>query len=90
MPKNISASDKTKLEKKWDDAAEARRIAIEKETMTPLQPSKVLRFELKRFGRHWNSYALDGKHMAPLLPSPSLLSSAIDALYDEMLEQAQR
>ena len=90
MPKNISASDKRKLEQKWDAAAEARRVAVEQETLTPTEATQILKFQLKRFGKHWNSYALENNHWTELLPSPSLLSSAVDALYDVMLEQAKR
>jgi len=90
MPKNISAADKLKLEKKWDDAAEARRVAVEKETLTPTEPTRELKFKLRQYGKHWNAASLENNKWTELLPSPSLLSSAVDALYDVMLEQAQR
>ena len=90
MPKNISAADKLKLEKKWDDAAEARRVAVERETLTPTEPTRELKFKLRQYGRHWNAASLENNKWTELLPSPSLLSSAVDALYDVMLEQAQR
>jgi len=88
MPKNISAVDKAKLEAKWDAAAEARRLAVEHETATPTEATAVFKFQLKRFGRHYNSYTLEENKWTALLPSPSLLSSAVDALYDEMLRKA--
>ena len=37
MPKNISAADRRKLEEKWAAQAEARRVAVEKETRSPLR-----------------------------------------------------
>lgn len=88
IPQNISAVDKARLESGWNAKALARQDAITKETAVPTAPSLTLRFELKKFGRFWNAYALDGKRMAALLPTPSLMSSAIDACYDAMCEQA--
>ena len=90
MPKNISAVDKQKLEQKWNDAAEARRVAVEHETATPTEPTRELKFKLRQYGRHWNAAVLENNKWTEILPSPSLLSSAVDALYDVMLEQAQR
>ena len=90
MPKNISAADKIKLEKKWNDAAEARRVAVEKETRTPIEATRELKFKLRQYGRHWNAAVLENNKWTEILPSPSLLSSAVDALYDVMLEQAVR
>jgi hypothetical protein len=90
MPKNISAVDKAKLEKKWDDAAEARRVAVENETKTPTACTRALRFELWQFGHLWNAYYFQGKKMVPLLPSPSLLSSAMGAVDDAMAQYTSR
>ena len=90
MPKNISAIDKRKLEAGWDAQAEARRVAVEKETRTPTEPTRELKFKLRQYGKHWNSCILENNRWVELLPSPSLLSSAVDALYDVMLEQAGR
>ena len=90
MPKNISAVDKAKLEAKWDAAAEARRVAVEHETATPTEPTRELKFKLRQYGRHWNACVLENNKWTEILPSPSLLSSAVDALYDVMLEQAAR
>ena len=89
VPKDISAVDKAALEKKWNDAAKKREENIARETMTPTEPSLTLKYQLKKFGRHWNAYAADAKgKMIPLLNAPSILNSAIDALSDRMSEEA--
>lgn len=89
IPKNISAVDREKLEKNWNDAAAKRAEAIQKETRIPTEPTIILKYELRKFGRHWNGYARDKKgKLIPLLPAPSLLSSAKDAILDRMESEA--
>lgn len=89
VPKNISASDRAELQKKWNALAEKRRMAVELETHSPTEATRVLKFELRQFGRHWQAYVREGGKLTPLLASPSLVSSALDVLYDAMLDQAQ-
>lgn len=90
MPDNISAADKAALLADWEAQAVARNAAIAKEYQTPTEPNLTLRFELKRFGKHWQAYAMskNGKRMQALMPSVSLLSSALMTLGDEMYMQA--
>ena len=88
--KNISAQDLARRKAGWDAQAEARRVAVEQETRTPDVASRVLRFELWQFGHLWNAYYYVGKKMVPLLPSPSLLSSAMGAIDDAMAYHTTR
>lgn len=88
MPKNISAADRKTLENKWAEEARLRNEAVAKETAVPAISSKTLRFELRKFGRHWNAYAFDGKKMVALMATPSLLTSAMEAIDDAMYNQA--
>lgn len=88
MPSNISAADKTALIASWEAKAAARNEIIAKEYETPAEPNLVLKFELRRFGKHWQAYAMDGKRMRALMPSVSLLSSALTVIGDEMYGQA--
>lgn len=89
MPKNISAADKAGLEADWNKKAHERAAAIARETQVPEIPGLTLRYQLRKFGHHWNSYAMDknGKY-TPLLNAPSLLVSAMDVLNDRMTEDA--
>jgi len=86
LPTNISAADKLALETEWNEKARIREEAIAKETKVPEEFNLKLKFEIRRFGRFWNSYAQKKNKMVPLLPCPSLFSSAIDALTDKMEE----
>jgi hypothetical protein len=86
--KNISAQELARRKSVWNAQAEARRVAVEKETRTPVEATAVFKFQIKRFGKHYNSYTLENNRWIELLPSPSLLSSAVDALYDEMFRKA--
>lgn len=90
MPQNISAADRAALIASWEAKAAARNEIIAKEYQTPTEPNLTLRFELKRFGKHWQAYAMskNGKRMVSLMPSVSLLSSALNAMNEEMYLQA--
>ena len=88
--KNISAEELARRKAGWNAAAEARRVAVEHETATPTEPTRELKFKLRQYGRHWNAAVLENNKWTEILPSPSLLSSAVDALYDVMFEQAHR
>jgi hypothetical protein len=88
LPKNISDEEKASLEKKWADAARIREEAIANETRIPDEPKRKLKFELRQFGKHWNAYYKEGVRFVPLLPAPSLLSSALELLADKMADQA--
>lgn len=90
IPKNISASDLAKLQSKWDEQARVRREAVERETAIPINPSKIIRFELRKFGRHWNAYLVENKRSTALMPTPSLLSSAMEAMEESIVDQASR
>ena len=87
MPANISAEDRKALEAEWTKKALERNAAIEKETRTPTEASLILKYEIHKFGKHWNSYAKDGKKLIPLLSAPSLFTSAVDALTDKISEE---
>lgn len=87
MPKNISAEDKAKLEAKWLEAARIRAEAIEKETKVPDTHSDVFHYQLRKYGRMWNAFYKKGVRFVPLLPTPSLKSSAIDAMLDKAEEE---
>lgn len=88
--KNISPGDKQKYLDDAELAAMDRAERVAKETATPSVASLSLTFQLKKFGKHWQGYASDGKKMKALLPAPSLLISALDALADEMYNQGFR
>lgn len=85
--RNISDGDKRKYLDDMELAAMARQELVDKETASPSVASKELTFKLKKFGKHWQAYAPDGKTFKPLLAAPSLLISALDALADEMYNQ---
>ena len=85
--RNISDADKKKYLDDAELAAMERQDRVDKETASPVVPSKELTFKLKKFGKHWQAYAMDGKTFKPLLAAPSLLISALDALSDEMYNQ---
>jgi hypothetical protein len=86
--KNISVEQRQKLEDGWNASAEKRRLDIERENITPTAATRVLRFELWQFGRLWNAYAFLGKRMIQLMPSPSILPSALQAAEDAMRDLA--
>lgn len=97
--KNISDADKKKIIDGWDKQAAKRAADVARESATPEKPTKVLKFELHQYGRYWQAFVIeDGKPhkgqpvklSTPLLGSPSLLSSALDALEDAMLQRANR
>ena len=91
IPQNISAVDMAALKAGWNEKARLREEAIANETRTPKEATLTLRYQLRKFGHHWNSYAANSSgKMVPLLNAPSLLSSAIDALSDRMTEEAIR
>jgi hypothetical protein len=91
MPINISAADKKKLEAGWDEAAARRNEAVAKEMALPDKHSLVLKYQLQKFGRHWVGYAVDKRgKLIPLLPAPSLFTSACDAVADRMVEDATK
>jgi len=90
MPMNISAEDKEAVEKFWNDQAEIRKQAIEKETATPTEPSKKYKYELWKYGKHWQAIFANGPRKVKLLPCPSLFSSAVDALIDKMEEAIRK
>ena len=89
MPNDISDVDRKVLIAKWEAAAKKRQEAIDKETMIPTKANLILRYELQRFGHHWQGYSLDkrGKRV-PLLAAPSLFTSAVDAVADQMTDDA--
>jgi hypothetical protein len=91
MPINISKVDKERLLAEWEAKALERQAIIAKEVALPEKPTLVLKYELHKFGRHWNSYSIDkkGKKHA-LLPAPSLFTSACDAVADRMVEDATK
>lgn len=88
--RNISDVDKQKYLDDAELASMDRAERVAKETATPKTASLTLTFQLKKFGKHWQGYAPDGKGFKPLLPAPSLLISALDALADEMYNQGFR
>lgn len=88
--KNISDKDLKHLHDGWDQKAEVRKEAVARETALPTEPSVVMRFELRKYGRHWNGYLIEGKKSTPLLVAPSLLVSALDAIDDAIRERAWR
>lgn len=91
MPKNISEEDKKKLEAEWAEKARIRNEAIAREVALPVKPTLVLKYQLLKFGRHWNGFATDKRgRLIPLLPAPSLFTSAVDAIGDRMVEDATR
>lgn len=91
MPKNIGEEDKKKLEAEWAEKARLRNEAIAREVALPEKPTLILRYELHKFGRHWNSAAIPKKGKPIyLLPAPSLFTSAVDAIGDRMVEDATR
>ena len=90
MPKNISSVDQEKLNEKWNEAARKRVEDVARETKTPDKATLILVYELHRFGRHWNGYVRKGKKLIPLMATPSLLTSAVDAVADKMTEEALR
>lgn len=85
--KNISPSDKQNYLDNAELAAMDREERVAKETAMPSAPSLTLTFQLKKFGKYWQGYAPQGKGYKALLPAPSLLISALDALADEMYNQ---
>ena len=85
--RNISPTEKQKYLDDAELAAMDRADRGAKETAMPSEPSLTLTFQLKKFGKYWQGYAPDGKKYKPLLPAPSLLISALDALADEMYNQ---
>ena len=85
--RNISDVDKRKYLDDAEMAAMERQDRVDKETATPKHATLTLTFQLKKFGKHWQAYAMDGKAFKPLLAAPSLLISALDALADEMYNQ---
>lgn len=90
VPKNISAQERAKLEAGWEQKAKERAEAVERENKAPSEATRVLRFELRQFGRHWNAYVGDGKKWKALLGSPSLLESAVMLLQDAMHDEAYK
>ena len=91
MPKNISAEEQAALTKKLDDAARLREESVARETKTPTESSETLKYQLRKFGRHWNAFAANPKgKMIPLMPAPSLLTSAIDAITNRMIDEAHK
>lgn len=86
--KNISVADKAKLTADWNAKAQKRKEQIEKETAMPTVSSRTLRYELRKYGKHWQAYFFDGKKMSPLLAAPSILQSAMDMIQDAMHDQA--
>lgn len=87
---NISESDKQKLIDEWNRQAAERAAMVARENAPPTKPTRILTFQLHQYGRYWQAFVLDGKKMSPLLGAPSLLSSALDALEDAMLQRANR
>lgn len=88
--KNISQEEQKRLHAEWDRKAADRAAQVAKETAQPSIPSKILRFELRKYGRHWNAYYIDGKRSATLMPAPSLLTSALEAVEEAMHQLAIR
>jgi translation initiation factor 2 alpha subunit (eIF-2alpha) len=91
MPANISAEDRKKLESEWAEKARLRNLAVEKETRIPTECSLVLKYQLRKYGKHWIAFAASDSEkgkMLPIQPAPSLLTSAIDALANKMSEEA--
>lgn len=85
--RNISPADKQKYLDDAELASMDRADRVAKETAMPTVPSKILKFEIRKFGKHWQAYAPEGKGLKALLPAPSLLISALDAMADEMYNQ---
>lgn len=91
MPKNISAEARAKLEAAWTESARIRNAAIAREVAVPAKPSLILKYEIHKFGHHWNSFAVDKKgKRVPLMPAPSLFTSACDAITDQILEDVTK
>lgn len=87
MPLNISAEEKEELEKGWARQAKEREEAIARENRIPDEASLTLTYQLRKYGRHWNAFykAPNGRFL-PLLPAPSLGSSAMDTIEAKMSE----
>lgn len=90
MPKNISAADKKALEQSWADQAQKRNDAIARETKIPDLSSLTLGYQLRKFGKHWQAYHKVKDKFVPILPAPSLLTSAMDAMIDAAESEALR
>jgi hypothetical protein len=88
--KNISEQDKKKIIAEWDRQAANRAAIVARECAAPTKATRTLVFQLQQFGRYWQASVIDGKKLVPLLGAPSLLSSALDALEDAMLQRANR
>jgi hypothetical protein len=85
IPKNMGQAELEKLRAGWAKAAQERAQSIEEHNRTPLDSTKCLKIELRKFGQHWNAYVFEGTKRRALLPSPSLFSSAMEQL-DNWLE----
>jgi hypothetical protein len=85
---NISEEEKKKLIAGWDKQSAERNVHVAREAAIPSTPTFVIRFELRQFRKHWNAYLIEGKKETALLPAPSLLVSALDALDDRINERA--
>lgn len=91
MPQNISAKDQEALLAKWDAAAAERAKIIAQQNRIPDKPSLTLTYKLLKFGHHWVGYTVDKKgKLIPLMPAPSLFTSAVDAIGDRMVEDATK
>jgi hypothetical protein len=90
MPPNISAEDKKKLEDDWNEKARLRAEAVARETSISTEPSKILKYELHKFGRHWMSYARRNGKLVPLLNGPSLFTSAVEAMDEAVADEVTR
>lgn len=86
--RNISLADKQKYLDDAELASMDRAERVAKETAMPSVASKTLKFEIRKFGKYWQAYAPNGDgKLKSLLPAPSLLISALDAMADEMYNQ---
>lgn len=90
IPRNASKEQLAALDSEWKEKARIRNAAVARQVAIPETPTKFLHYELRKFGRHWNAYIGYGKKAEPVLPAPSLLSSALDALYDCMCDEAMK
>lgn len=87
-PETLSDAERAELDKQAHEKAVIRNAIVARETSIPTEASYRLKFELRKFGRHWNAYEqINGKWSA-LLPAPSLLGSALGALESAMYDAA--
>lgn len=89
IPPNLTPQQRAELDAKWDKAAAERKESVLRETKLPTEPSAILKYQLRRFGKWWMAYTTDKKgKLVPLTAAPSLLETALDAVADAMSREA--